>query len=381
MVPPRSVPSSGLRPPSPPRGEGEAAPSRQADATLAHLLAFPPILRAHAFPASPDRTAAFVAGVHALGPRSVRDIRAAALATFGIAPERQAEFDALFDAHFRGRTLAAPSGTPDEDDEVRVAEDRPGKPPEIEGEREGAAEATAAERLGARELSAMARLRRPGALPVRASRRRRPSRLGAPDLRRAAREVMRTDGDVLALPRRRRRERPRRVLLLMDVSGSMSDLTGETMRVAHALVRRGRDVEAFTLGTRLTRVTRALRLPVETRALAEASALVADWDGGTRLGDALAAFLAVPRFAGHARGALVVVVSDGLERGDPAAMAGAVERLSRLAWRLVWLTPLGGGVGWAPPTEALALAARHVDRFGRAGAAEVTAGEILAEAA
>ena len=351
------------------------------DLALAHLLAFPPILRAGRFPVSPDRTEAFIAGVGALGPRSLRDVHAAALALFGIPPERRTEFDALFDAHFRGRVLAPPSAPTDGDDETRVAEDRPGDPPEIEGEREAASEASAAERLGTRELTALGRLRRPGALPARSSRRRKASRRGAADLRRAAREAMRTGGDLLALPRRKRRTRQRRVLLLVDVSGSMSELTGETMRLAHALVRTGREVEAFTLGTRLTRVTRALRLPVEARALGEASVLVADWDGGTRLGDALGAFLAVPRFAGHARGALVVVVSDGLERGDPAAMASAVERLHRLAWRLVWLTPLHGGEGWVPQTEALARAAPHVDRFGRAGDANMLATELLREAA
>ena len=95
-------------------------------------------------------------------------------------------------------------------------------------------------------------------------------------------------------------------------------------------------------GTRLTRVTRALRRKNRDQALGAASTMVADWDGGTRIGDALQAFLAVPRFAGFARGALALVLSDGLERGDPAAMVDAVARLARLAWRLVWLTPLAG---------------------------------------
>lgn len=357
-----------------------SADPKNADLALAHLLAFPPALRAHAFAASPDQTTAFIEGVGLLGPRSLDDVRATALAIFAIPPERRDEFDALFDAHFRGRVLAPPSGPSEDDHELRVAEDRPGDPPAVDGEREAGDEATVAERLGAREFAVLDRLRRPGALPVRASRRRKTSRRGMPDLRRAAREAMRRDGDLLALPRRRRRARERRVLLLVDVSGSMGELTGETMRFAHALVRAGREVEAFTLGTRLTRVTRALRLPVEGRALAEAGALVADWDGGTRLGDALQSFLAVPRFAGHARGALVVVISDGLERGDPAAMAGAVERLHRLAWRLVWLSPLASGPGWAPETTALSLVAPHVDRFGRAGAADVLAAEVLREA-
>ncbi len=127
--------------------------------------------------------------------------------------------------------------------------------------------------------------------------------------------------------------------------------------------RRRRSVEVFTFGTRLTRVTRPLRLKRREQALTAAAHLVSDWDGGTRIGDALQAFLAVPRFAGYARGAAVIVVSDGLERGDVAALRDAVAKLSRRAWRLSWLTPLATGPGFTPQTEALiairALCRRH----------------------
>ena len=109
----------------------------------------------------------------------------------------------------------------------------------------------------------------------------------------------------------------------------------------------------FTFGTRLTRLTRALRLKNREQALALAADLVADWDGGTRIGDALAAFLAVPRFAGYARGALVLVLSDGLERGDPAQMIRAVGHLAARAWRIDWLTPLAAATDYRPETAAL----------------------------
>jgi uncharacterized protein with von Willebrand factor type A (vWA) domain len=141
------------------------------------------------------------------------------------------------------------------------------------------------------------------------------------DLRRTLRESVRNDGEVLRLGRLKRRARPRKILLLIDVSGSMKGRTDDNMKLAHALMHAAPNVEVFTFGTRLTRVTRALRLKRREQALAAAAHLVSDWDGGTRIGDALQAFLAVPRFGSYARGAAVVIVSDGLERGDPSAPA------------------------------------------------------------
>jgi uncharacterized protein with von Willebrand factor type A (vWA) domain len=113
-------------------------------------------------------------------------------------------------------------------------------------------------------------------------------------------------------------------------------------------------VEIFTFGTRLTRLTRALKLKNRAQALSTAAGLVADWDGGTRIGDALQAFLAVPRFAGYARGAIVAILSDGLERGEPEQMINAVQRLAARAWRIDWLSPLAADPGYRPETEALA---------------------------
>ena len=134
----------------------------------------------------------------------------------------------------------------------------------------------------------------------------------------------------------------------------MKEHTEHALRFAHALFRAAERMECFTLGTRLTRVTGALRQRVPDRALDKASSLAPDWDGGTRIGDALQAFLSVPRFVGLARGAAVVVLSDGLERGDSDAMVEAVRRLSRLAWRVSWLTPLAADAGFRPETAALA---------------------------
>jgi uncharacterized protein with von Willebrand factor type A (vWA) domain len=173
------------------------------------------------------------------------------------------------------------------------------------------------------------------------------------DTRRTLREAVRNDGDVMQLRRLKRRLRQRRILLLIDVSGSMKERTEAHLRIAHALAHAVERIEVFTFGTRLTRVTRAMRLRRREQALAATSTIVSDWDGGTRIGDALRAFLAVPRFAGYSRGSVVLILSDGLERGDPAAMREAVMRLSRLAWRVSWLTPLAGDPNFAPQTEGL----------------------------
>jgi uncharacterized protein with von Willebrand factor type A (vWA) domain len=212
-------------------------------------------------------------------------------------------------------------------------------------------------RFGAGEESAV--LRRfaralPERLPRRRGYRRRVDRRGREiDLRRSLRKAVRHDGEVLHLLRLRRRLRQRRVLLLIDVSGSMKERTEAHLRFAHALARAAEHAEVFTIGTRLTRITEALARKNRDQALAAASRVVADWDGGTRLGDALQAFLAVPRFAGYARSALVLMLSDGLERGDPRALTAAVARLSALAWRISWLTPLAADPRFVPETEAL----------------------------
>jgi len=354
-------------------------------AALAPFLAFAPALRQAGFAAAPEQTEAFIAAVGLLGPRSLRDIRLAAHAVFGPAPERMAEFDSVFDQVFLGRFLAAPM--PGEPEELPAAFDAAGLDllPDAGEQHEAGAEATAAERLSRRDFAdaagddAARRLRRRAArdLPRRRSRRLAPGRGGIGDPRRAFRQMLRRDGELTVLPTRRRRRRQRRVLLLIDVSGSMKAATEGTLKLAHALVQGGERVEAFTIGTRLTRITRALRHREAGAALARASGLVADWDGGTRLGEALAVFLAVPRFAAFARGALVIVVSDGLERGGPEALAASMRRLRGLAWGLLWLTPLAADPAFRPETGALHAILPLLDRLGDGGSPGAIGSEIL----
>jgi uncharacterized protein len=355
---------------------------------LARLVGFAALLRQTRFAVAPEQTMAWLAAIELLGPRGLADLRRAAHATLAPPPERLAEFDALFDAHFLDALAAGEETEPSEDETPRAADDSAGGPEPIFGEdtHESGAKATAAERLAARrfapgdERETLRRFAR--ALPARVPRRRgyrwRTARNGpGVDTRRMFRDAMRNAGEFIHLRRRRRRLRQRRIVVLIDVSGSMKERTQAHLAFAHALAHAADSVEAFTIGTRLTRITRALRLKSREQALTAASLLVADWDGGTRLGEALGAFLGVPRFAALARGATLVVLSDGLERGDPTAMADAVERLSRIAWRIVWLTPLAADPGFEPRTAGLVAARPFLDVLGDGGSIDKICAHVL----
>ena len=340
-------------------------------AAARHLAGFPSFLRRFDFRTSPEQTMAFLEAVELLGPRSIDDVRRAALATLSPARERAGEFDALFRAWFHGEFAPVP-GEREDETEIRIHEEAAGvyEPSEAPDVDESGRSATAAEALSQRrfrpEFDLLLFRRFAREAPVRLPRRRgfrhaRARKGESIDLRRALRLAVRQGGDTPVLPWRRRRPQHRRILLLIDISGSMKEHTEHTLRFAHALHRAAERMECFTLGTRLTRVTGAFRLRNPDRALERASALAPDWDGGTRIGDALRAFLAVPRFAGLARGAAVIILSDGLERGAPDAMIDAVRRLSRLAWRLSWLTPLAADAGFRPETAALAAVLPWLD--------------------
>jgi len=183
------------------------------------------------------------------------------------------------------------------------------------------------------------------------------------DLRRAIATSLRTGGDIVALPRRTRRVRPRPLVLLCDVSGSMERYSRMLLHFAHALTTRHQRVEVFLFSTRLTRVTRSLRLPRPNAALAAVSRSVRDWSGGTRIGAAVREF--------HQRwgrrvlngGPVVLLISDGWDRGDPEELRDQIARLQRSCHRLIWLNPLIGTVGYAPLTRGLQAALPFVDDF------------------
>ncbi len=201
------------------------------------------------------------------------------------------------------------------------------------------------------------------ATPRRRSRRRRRARDGEPDLRRTLRRAMRTGGEPMERAWRSRRPRRRPLVLLLDVSGSMASFSRPLAIFAHAAVRGRERVEAFCFGTRLTRLTPALAVRDPDEALRRAAEEAADWDGGTRIGEALKRFLDGWGHAGLARGAVVLICSDGLDVGDPEVLARQMERLSRLAHRVVWLNPLKENPEYAPLARGMQAALPYVDVF------------------
>ncbi|HEY7107462.1 MAG TPA: VWA domain-containing protein [Acidimicrobiia bacterium] len=220
---------------------------------------------------------------------------------------------------------------------------------------------TPAEFAEARRL--MSDLRLAGAL--RRSRRRQVSRRhrGKPDLRRTVRRALRTGGEPVHRAFFEPSARPRRIVLLCDVSGSMEPYARGLVRFLHAaVVGRGR-VEAFAMGTRLTRVTRELSSRDPDAAIAAAARRVVDWSGGTRLGEVLRDFNDRWGVRGMARGAIVVILSDGWDRGDPEVLAEQMARLQRVAYRVVWVNPLKASPDFAPLARGMAAALPYVDEF------------------
>ena len=199
--------------------------------------------------------------------------------------------------------------------------------------------------------------------PRRRTRRNTPARTGPrPDPRRMVRETLRMHGEPARLYWRRRKVRLRPLILILDVSGSMADYSRNLLQFAHSAARSAGRVEVFCFGTRLTRVTGAMECRRPDEALERAARLSYDWDGGTRIGDSLDAFVRDWARRGVCRGGIVVICSDGLDRGDPAVLASALERLTRLSHRLVWLNPhKGDDPGFRPSTLGMIVAAPHID--------------------
>ncbi|HET9268438.1 MAG TPA: VWA domain-containing protein [Vicinamibacterales bacterium] len=198
---------------------------------------------------------------------------------------------------------------------------------------------------------------------LRRTRRWVPGRGSRLDLRRALARSVRTGGDMVRLPRRVRRLRPRPIVLLCDVSGSMEVYARLLVHFAYALTRRHRRVEAFLFSTRLTRITRQLRASHIDEAVRAVSKAVPDWSGGTRIGASLEEFHRRWGRRALARSPVSLLVSDGWDRGEPRVLADAVARLHRSSHRLIWLSPLIGTQDYQPLTRGLVAALPHVDRF------------------
>ncbi|MEM7257336.1 MAG: VWA domain-containing protein [Pseudomonadota bacterium] len=342
-------------------------------AALQPLFTLASRLRLHGFAVSPDQTMGFVEAVGVLGPRHISDIRHAAIALFAITPERLFEFDAIFQEIFYGTVVSAEAKS--SDDSVDAHEDTGQmQSQDIQDDSPPAGtEAVTTEQLHSRQFAR----RDPDRVLVdfeREAKKRLPQRLSYRwqathrgkklDFRRSLKLAARYDGEVVDLSWLKRTKRQRKVLLLIDVSGSMKDRSHDSLRFAHSLVRVAHQCEVFTLGTRLTRVTSVLAVNEIDRALGRVGELVADFDGGTRIGAALQAYLSIPKYAGFARGAAVVVLSDALERGDPAELSDAAMKLSRLSWRFIWLTPLAVDSEYQPETAALQQILPFIDQLG-----------------
>ena len=200
---------------------------------------------------------------------------------------------------------------------------------------------------------------------MRLSRRRRPSKRssGVPDLRRTVRESLRTGGEPINRRTLQRTRVARRVVIIADISGSMAAYSRSLIRYAHAAVSARSRVEAFALGTRLTRLTRELDTHDPDQALQRAADSVEDWSGGTRLGEGLRQFNDDWGARGMARGAVIVILSDGWDRGEPEHLASEMARLARVAHRIVWVNPLKASDGYAPLAQGMAAALPYVDDF------------------
>jgi uncharacterized protein with von Willebrand factor type A (vWA) domain len=353
-------------------------PVRSADEAL---LGFARALRAAGVAVTQDRAQGFLAAVAAVGADQRRTTYWAGRATLCGSPDDLARYDQVFAAWFdprdglpvaRQREASRPATAhllPDTESAGGAGEER-----EEDVVRAAASEAEVLRHRDVASLDAAERRRLAGMFarlslrpPTRRTARHRRWHRGEVDASRTLRNSLRHLGEPGEIAWRRRGTKPRRVVLLVDVSGSMSAYADALLRLAHRLTQSARStggtVETFTVGTRLTHVTRALRSPDADRAIVAAGEVVPDWSGGTRLGENLRVFLDRWGQRGLARGAVVVVFSDGWERGDAELLGEQMARLQRISHRVVWVNPHRGKEGYAPLQSGVVAALPHCDDF------------------
>lgn len=342
------------------------------------FLGFARALRAAGVPVTHDRAQGFLAAAAVLGVDDRRATYLAGRATLCAGPDDLERYDQVFHAFFNARDgLPRPRpAQPSAPNACLPLEESTGAG-ETHDEEVLRARASETEVLRQRDVSSLsaaekhrlagmfATLRpRP---PVRRTARHQAWRRGDVDASRTLRASLRRMGEPADIAWRRRGVRPRRVVLLVDVSGSMSGYADALLRLAHRFTQVGREgggvVETFTVGTRLTHLTRAMRVRDPERALVAAGETVPDWSGGTRLGETLRFFLDRWGQRGMARGAVVVVFSDGWERGDPTLLGEQMARLRRVAHRVVWVNPHRGKTGYEPVQQGVVAALPHCDEF------------------
>lgn len=341
------------------------------------LVGLAATLRGMGVPAAAERVHAAVSALSTLDPSRRADVYWAARLTMCGSPDEIARYDIAFEAYFGDR----PGTVVRRQRLSRSALRLVAEPGESSGAGDGeqpqesvSAAASSVEQLRHRDVTTLtpeerehlrrllAALRLPG--ERRASRRLRPAPRGRIDGGRTVRAWLAAGGEPARLRHRAPVQRTRRVVLLVDVSGSMEGYADALLRFAHAAARRGSaPTEVFALGTRLTRVSREMAVRDPDEALAAVAEAVPDAGGGTRLGELLKQFLDQWGQRGTARGAVVVLLSDGWERGDVTLLGEQMARLHRLAHRVVWSNPRKAAPGYAPLAAGMAAALPYVDDF------------------
>ena len=345
-------------------------------AILRHVVTFGRVLREVGIEVGPGRVADALHGLDAVDVTRQDDVYFTLRQTLVSRHDELELFDRAFDAWFlRGPVLPLVRRT-EQRPESRVVREARSSTGDDGAEPEGASElgASAHELLRVKDFAEMTpdefeRARRlmeaiARTRPRRRSRRRAPDPRGdVLDVRRMLRRSLRSGGDPVAQPWKARKEVPRKLVVLCDVSGSMDPYARALLVFLHALVGTGHGVEAFAFGTRLTRLTPELATRDPEAALERATKLAVDWGSGTRIGASLADFNAVYGRRALSRGAVVVVVSDGWERDDPGLVGREMATLARAAYAVVWVNPLKGSPEYEPLAGGMRAALPFVDRF------------------
>jgi uncharacterized protein len=344
-------------------------------AILGHVVTFGRVLREVGIEVGPGRVADALRGLDAVDVTRQDDVYFTLRQTLVSRHDELELFDRAFEAWFlRGPVLplVRREEARPETRVVRDARDAPSAGAEQSGE--GVPGASGRELLRVKDFAEMTpdefeRARRlletiARTRPLRRSRRRRPDPRGdVLDVRRMLRRSLRSGGDPAEQPWKARKEVPRKLVVLCDVSGSMDPYARALLIFLHALVGTGHGVEAFAFGTRLTRLTPELATRDPEAALERATELAVDWGSGTRIGASLADFNATYGRRALSRGAVVVIVSDGWERDDPALVGREMARLARAAYAVVWVNPLKGNPQYEPLAGGMRAALPFVDRF------------------
>lgn len=352
-------------------------------ALAANVVLFGRMLRRAGLAVDADQTRAFARVLVLLGLGRRGDVKAAGRAVFVRRREERAIYDAAFDLFWRRSTVRG--GASERLPRIRQQEGPrsdvrfdPDQPPDVDvtdavdttrelaassAERLRTADFAELTRAEARDAAAMLATLRPR-LPLRPSRRRRLDRTGERlATRLMTRRSLGSGGEVLFWRWLRRARRPRPIVLVCDISGSMERYSRFLLRFAHALARSGAPVEVFVFGTRLTRITRELRVRDPDAALRRVADRVVDWSGGTRIGASLRELNRRWVRRTVRSGAVVLLVSDGWERDDPGRLAREMATLRRSCHRLMWLDPLAGRPAFEPATQGLRAALPFVDEF------------------